>query len=126
MTALDFHDSDILSNYSDISDALWTQYRLTRKCHPDESCSEVGLPWEPDGLQPVQEQFTVGVLICTLRSIRKTLNEMGMHLWEDFVVRMKSEAVCAAKIQLKDCVHGIAISEFCSHPKVIDVGLSQI
>ena len=126
MTALDFHDSDILRNYSDISDALWTQYRLTRKCHPDESCSEVDLPWKPDGLQPVQEQFTVGVLICTLRSIRRNLNEMGMHLWEDFVERMKSGAICAANIQTKDCVQRVALSEFCSHPKVIGAGRLQI
>ena len=108
----DFDDASILCNYHAISDALWTQYRHTLNCHPDESCQEVGLPWKEDGLQPVQGQFTVGLLIFTLRRIRNVLHERGNHLWEDFVTRLKSASVCKASIRTCDGIKGIASLNF--------------
>ena len=116
-----FCNSDLLVNYHDISGELRRLYILTRNCHPDESCREVGLPWKEDGLQPVIGQFTVGLLVDTLRKIRNVLHERSNYLWEDFVTRLKSASDCKASIRTYDDnnIKGIALSEFCSHLEAV-------
>lgn len=111
---LDFYNSDLLVNYHEISDELRRLYVLTLNSHPDESCREVGLPWEEDGLQLVQGQFTVGLLVLTLGRIYSALHEHGNHLREDFVIRLKSASICDANIRTCNGVKEIALSEFCS------------
>ena len=115
MKMADFCNSDLLVNYHDISGELRRLYVLTRNCHPDESCREVGLPWKEDGVQPVLNQFTVGLLVDTLRTIRNVLRERSNHQWEDFVTRLKSASVCRAKIRAHGSEQDFALSEFCLH-----------
>lgn len=115
----DCHNSDLLVNYHEISGELRRLYVLTLNYHPDESCREVGLPWEEDGLQPVLNQFTVGLLVDTLRKIRNVLRERSNHLWEDFVTRLKSVSVCHAKVRTSGEVKEFTLSEFCLHLETI-------
>ena len=115
MKMADFCNSNLLVNYRNISGELRRLYVLTFNCHPDESCREVGLPWKEDGVQPVQGQFTVGLLIFTLKRIHNALQEHGDHLWEDFVTRLKSASVCLAKVRSRSGEPKVALSEFCTH-----------
>ena len=105
-------DSCMVVNWRDISDDLTRAYKLTREEHPDASTCEVGLPWVPDGLLPVETQFTIGLLRSTLVRIQKILERKCGSLWKDFVERLKSPSVHKVRIGDTNIEDELDLSDF--------------